>query len=400
MTPAEINNKLKILNGNITRQTKIDDNFQKLMHHTNIDCMISNAIARLLINSKNNVGAACFLNNDTNVLFSANNLVDEQLFDRKKIEHLNFFLNDTDPEKKFSELIADKLEKLKAESEKFCKNFIDKLKKNMQQNEIILKQIGNFYQKIDDLFKLNYLSDEFCKNINELIKTLQSLNIDDRPFVENILKIFCKLDSILFDFYLLSFSKKNKNIAQTQSIQVQVCKNDEKVHCEINLAFKLLKENIKNWNFIGVSKLCCPLCRKTLECLIGQSKKDIYYSGSHNCYMTSKYDYRLPVESEIYPGFLECFNSWIENATRPNEIHKVNQICECNQDPKEAYLIPCEIIGFNETFDIHYFKLDQLNSEQEYFLDKFPKVIQLIERFNVIKTFHNLLFNNQMDTNT
>ena len=83
-----------------------------------------------------------------------------------------------------------------------------------------------------------------------------------------------------------------------------------------------------------------------------------------------------------------------------NEIHKVNQICECNQDPKEAYLIPCEIIGFNETFDIHYFKLDQLNSEQEYFLDKFPKVIQLIERFNVIKTFHNLLFNNQMDTNT
>ncbi len=80
MTPAEINNKLKILNGNITRQTKIDDNFQKLMHHTNIDCMISNAIARLLINSKNNVGAACFLNNDTNVLFSSHFIIHKSSF--------------------------------------------------------------------------------------------------------------------------------------------------------------------------------------------------------------------------------------------------------------------------------------------------------------------------------
>ena len=89
--------------------------------------------------------------------------------------------------------------------------------------------------------------------------------------------------------------------------------------------------------------------------------------------MTSKYDYRLPVESEIYPGFMECFDSWIDNAMKPNEIYKVNQICECNQDPKEADLIPCEITGFNETFDIYYFKLNQLNSEKEYFSRSFLK---------------------------
>jgi len=82
---------------------------------------------------------------------------------------------------------------------------------------------------------------------------------------------------------------------------------------------------------------------------------------------------------------------------KPNQIHKVNQICECNQDPKIAHSIHYKISGFTETFDIYYFDLHNLTDEQKSFVESYPAVIKLIERFNIIKEFHNLLFN-QMDT--
>lgn len=382
-----INQKLKILNKNITKE--IDETFQKSIYLTNMKQMVSNAIARLLISNKDNVGATCCLNNDIDVLFSANYLIDI-----RKIKNLNLFLNDTEPIKSFTELIIEKLKFLQKESQRFCKNLMDKLLKVKEplQNVIIIKQINKFSEEIDVLFKLNYLDEDFINKINDLITMLKNSGINDRPFLENMLKIFCKLDSVLFDYYLLTFSKKSSPLKT-----IQVTENDEEVHCEINLAFKLLNENKHNWSFIGVSKLCCPLCKKTLECLIGQSKKKINYSGSHDCYFSSKHDYRLPVESEKYPRFLECFNSWIDNAMKPNQIHKVNQICKCNQDPKKAYPIPHEISRFTETFDIYYFNLDDLNDEQKSFLESYPEVIKLIKRFNIIKEFHNSLFN-QMDT--
>jgi hypothetical protein len=351
--------------------------------------MVSNAIARLLISNKDNVGATCCLNNESDVLFSANFLIDV-----RSINNLNLFLQNIEPIKNFSELIIEKLKFLQKESKKFCKNLIEKLLKEPCQNEIIINQINKFSEKIDALFKLNYLDEDFTDQINNLITILQNSRINDRPFLENMLKIFCKLDSVLFDYNLLTFSK---TFAPLKTIHIK--ENDEEVHCEINLAFKLLNENNHDWNFIGVSKLCCPLCKKTLECLIGQSNKKINYSGNHDRYFLSKHDYRLPVESENYPGFLECFNSWIDNAMKPNQIHKVNQICECNQDPKIAHSKPYEISGFTETFDIYYFHLGNLTDEQKSFVDSYPAVRKLIERFNIIKEFHNSLFN-QMDTSS
>jgi len=231
----------------------------------------------------------------------------------------------------------------------------------------------------------------------------------------------------------------------------EIFTNDKNIHCEIHLIFELLRNDVKDFSFIGISKYCCPLCRRNLECLIDKKiLEKINFSGNHASYYSTRHlKFFLPdhkIKSENYSSFLHCLEIWAENTeiffeltknsnqeiadliyleaknknlseqilTKKIEFaindkvslinlffyvrevkHYVDNICSDNK----RIVINNEKVNdldftLNDTLDLYHFL--NISIEQNEFIQKYPIIETLISRFYQLIKLPNLSIRNKI----
>jgi hypothetical protein len=177
-------------------------------------------------------------------------------------------------------------------------------------NETI-KSIYEFIQSKDSNAERRDKSKEFNKKY---------INCNDRFDLETFLANFDQqndLDLLILvqDIFLLIISTHfydfTKIITNNNNIQLFFNDNGQKrkiatfLHCESLIALKLTSSN--DASYIGVSKLCCPLCQMLLF------YSNFQYRGNHACLNASLVNWRIPENGieESKEKIIQNFHIWL-----------------------------------------------------------------------------------------
>lgn len=87
-----------------------------------------------------------------------------------------------------------------------------------------------------------------------------------KEVLENMLAVLADATKLHYHLELLG---------DVNSMQVEILKNDNKLHCEVNSLSQFTNEFAHSTNYIGISKLCCFLCEVVL------SHYKVPHSGTH-----------------------------------------------------------------------------------------------------------------------
>ncbi len=177
------------------------------------------------------------------------------------------------------------------------------------EGEINKEMIQSYFDKLIENARL-------IENVRKTSMTKLELNIDKRLTQSDLLdqdyknqeKNF-KLYVLIQDLILVLLLKSIYDFSGT-SIEYIHCKDSNHfLHCESLLALKIAGDDPFN-RYIGVSKLCCPLCQKLLK-IYG-----FIFRGSHDRFVPSIYNWRFRSSGlnniNINEGNLSDFHQWLE----------------------------------------------------------------------------------------
>ena len=262
--------------------------------------------------------------------------------------------------------------------------------------------------------RIIYASDNFFVELYQHIESFkniqQNLNgIEGFSMIDGILKNFIQVLSILFDYCLLTYSPvtdkfiENFNLENGIEIFENVIGGNNTVHAEVHLAFKLIQllngVDKEQEFFIGVSKLCCPLCSKNLDFLNSHAdlKFKFRYPGSHNLIFTChNYIFNSYPEQTMAEDYAQqtrkCLAKWLEFILRENErsqtpidnkCYDIGCACQNNHtnDSKPSKLN--QISGYNQSPDVFYPYDGEKDSDYSKFISN-PKIKTLHKISNIL----------------
>lgn len=379
--------------------TDIDKKFNLVNHHLSLQQMIANSIARLLDTKKYVCTAAIFVNKNSEsfIYMSSNKIGVTTEYQEKANNLIGYFKNDLS----IKILTKSKIDSIKQSNELIISEFSKQLTNVtgnidasfINEGELIIRTLEKSLDSLYELIKSNKTDDTYIEKVKEISTFLCCEKAiiffktkDSKKFLDMIFKSLLDINYILFDIYLLKYFYFNDVINGNIPIPtIKIIENPEKVHCELKLVFDLLKDEIKNWSYIGVSKLCCPLCAKNLECIQTHGNKQISYSGRHNGFRRSLGGYKLPASAGNYSDFLVCFEKWIKSVSSNTSF---NELCNCSEtstirEHSQIYTIE----GYTQSQDMCFFG-EPLCNDKMKFLTDYSSVQNLIICNNIILGKH------------
>lgn len=414
----QINIRLKKISETKDKDLEAFNNMFKITNYQlNLDQMISNSITRFLNEKKLTCTAAVLVNSDsTTKMYLTANKLNENENTGVLIEnatHLMEFIkdhNNSDIIKKQILFIKENLDKnFKNYDQRNMKTSID-IEPQNQGRKNNLKILNRKFVCLLDVLKNNITiqngNNEFKQNFNSILKFLerkeiikQFKNPDSKIFIDMTFKSLLSINYLWFDTYVLMYSK---NVIVID--EYKIVDNPNKVHCELQLTFCLLEEGIENWRYVGISKLCCPLCRKNLDCIQKHAKKCFDFSGNHDNFIPALRNYKIPTCAKKYDEFIKCFGKWVENISNSKKQY-FSETCDCLDTTTRNYVDLYKIEGYNASQDIcilHSQLSDPrktfITEKHEQFLKLFPLVHDIVKINESILKLHEIFQKKGDDT--